>query len=63
VCNQTEIGSESAHKNVKCQQGKPQYNKKALEGMAIFTEEQAKHRLKGNHDKYKIEVNMHVNNN
>jgi hypothetical protein len=49
VWNQTEIDSKSVHKNVKCQQDKPQHNKKALDDMAIFTEEQRKYRL---HAKY-----------
>jgi hypothetical protein len=40
VWNQTEIDSKSVNKAVKCQQDKPQYNKKALENMAIVTEEQ-----------------------
>jgi hypothetical protein len=42
VWNQSEIDAESVHKNVKCQQDKPQYNEKALEDMAIVTEEQGK---------------------
>jgi hypothetical protein len=48
VWNQTEIDSESIHKTVKCEQGKPQYNKKALEDTAIVTEEQPKYRLHAN---------------
>jgi hypothetical protein len=48
VWNQTEIDSESVHKNVKCQQDKPQDNEKALEDMAIVTEEQPKYRLQAN---------------
>jgi hypothetical protein len=48
VWNQTEIESESVHNDVKCQQDKPQYNEKALEDMAIVTEEQAKYRLQAN---------------
>jgi hypothetical protein len=48
VWNQTEIDSESVHKNVKCQQVKPQYNEKALEDMAIVTVKQDKYRLDAN---------------
>jgi hypothetical protein len=46
--NQTEIDSESLHRNVKCQQDNPQYNEKVLEDMAIVTEEQPKYRLHAN---------------
>jgi hypothetical protein len=35
VWNQTEIDSESVHKDAKCQQDKPQYNEKAVEDIAI----------------------------
>jgi hypothetical protein len=45
VSNQTEIDSQSVHKNFKCQQDKPQYNKNTLEDMAIVTVEQHKYRL------------------
>jgi hypothetical protein len=41
VWNQTETDSKSVHKNVKRQQDKPQYNEKALEDVAIVTDEQA----------------------
>jgi hypothetical protein len=34
------MGEEYVHIDVKCQQVKPQYNKKALEDMAIVTTEQ-----------------------
>jgi lipopolysaccharide export system protein LptC len=45
------------HKDVKCKQDKPQYNEKALEDMAIVTEEQAKYRLQAKHsDKYEIAI-------
>jgi hypothetical protein len=48
VWNQTEIDSESVHKNVKCQHDKLHYNKKAMEDIAIVTKEQAKYRLQAN---------------
>jgi hypothetical protein len=42
---------------VKCKQDKPQYNEKALEDMAIVTEEQAKYGLQAKHsNKYKIAI-------
>jgi hypothetical protein len=48
VWNQTDIVPQSVDKYVKCQQDKPQYNRKALEDMGIVTEEQAKYRLQEN---------------
>jgi hypothetical protein len=36
------------HKNVKCQQDKPQYIEKALEYMAIVTEKKLNYRLHEN---------------
>jgi hypothetical protein len=48
VWNQTEFVPEPVHKNIKCQQDKPQNNEKALEDMAIVTEEQPKYRLQAN---------------
>jgi hypothetical protein len=37
--------SESAYRNVECQQDKPQYNENVLQDMAIGTEEEPKYRL------------------
>jgi hypothetical protein len=48
VWNQTEIDSKSVHKNVRCQQDKPQYKEKALEDIVIVTEEQTKYRIHTN---------------